>query len=54
VIEPEEMPTPAMVSAISAHEFFMSLRAAGFNRFEALQIVIAVIVAGQKGAPDDD
>lgn len=53
--EPEgaEMLTPAMQSAISAHEWYSALHAAGFRRHEALQIVIQMLIAGNQGAMDE-
>lgn len=51
--EGDEMLTPAMQSAISAHEWYSALRAAGFSRPEALQIVIQMMIAGNQGAMDE-
>lgn len=49
--DPEEhdILTPAMQSAISAHELYSALCSAGFRRWEALQIIIGILAAGAQG-----
>jgi hypothetical protein len=50
--EHDNLLTPAMQSAISAHEWFSALRTAGFSRGEALQIVIGMLVAGNSAGAE--
>lgn len=51
--EGDEMLTPAMQTAISAHEWYTALCVAGFRRGEALQIVIQMLIAGNQGVMDE-
>jgi hypothetical protein len=51
----DQVITPAMQTAISSHEMFSALVAAGFAKHEALQIVIGMLTAGPRnGGGDDD
>lgn len=52
--EQRDIITPVMQTAISSHEMFTALVAAGFARYEALQIVIGMLTAGMRGNAEDD
>lgn len=42
------MMTPTMAMAVQAHELFEALKAAGFDRSEALEIVIRLVMQANR------
>lgn len=48
-----QAPADVRTAMIAAHEYYVSARAAGFNRHEALYLTAAVITGGVKPPPDE-
>lgn len=42
------MMTPVMAMAVQAHELFEALKSAGFDRVEALEVVIRLIMQANR------